>query len=107
MISRNCLSELADNLPNVLKYICEGNYLKPSELTFALEYLGGTEIKEFGPYLESVCLDTSMSPMVREGAYYGLYSVYGDDNSDYDFSKVLDSFKNSTSPGLQAIAKDD
>jgi hypothetical protein len=94
------MKELSEKLPRILKYMCEHHYLKNYELTFALEYLGQTEDIEFEPYLRSVCLDETKSPVVREGAFYGLV------NYSVSFSDVLDSFRKSSSPGLKSICKD-
>lgn len=99
MLSRNCLKELSEKLPDVLKMLCDRNYLQNSELTFALEYLGRTEDVKYEPYLRELCLDASRSAMVREGAYYGL------SNYDVELMDVIKSFSESDSSGLKDIAK--
>lgn len=95
------MKELADKKPYVLKLMCEQHYLSNAELTFALEYLGQTEIVEFEPYLRNVCLDEGKSAVVREGAFCGLLAYDPENIKD-----VVESFARSSSPGLKYIAKD-
>lgn len=108
------LEELAIQEPKVLKDLIQDGLLPPSSLTFALEYLGVHNpemwVAEFiFGYL------THESPIVREGALYGLEAVLAqlglfnafvhcDDVNRY-INKIIWMSINDPSEAIRTVAK--
>jgi hypothetical protein len=92
---------LVEQHPWCLYCLVRSRCLKPSDQTFAAEVLGQFVSPEVTVLLKQLALDENGSPVVREGALYGLYAQ-GQEN----LVDVAESFVNSSSPGLRSIGKE-
>lgn len=92
---------LAENSPYDLLGIC--GWLRPSQLTFAAEWLGRCKNTP-GVEKKLLRLLNHSSPMVREGALYGLYHLSDCDISRYD--GVKKKLTEDTSLAVREIIRD-
>lgn len=86
--------------PDELANLVSSNKLKPSQLTFAAEWLGRSSSTRAHSILESLALDETQSSVVREGAFYGLLHL------EVNVNKIVSSFAISNSPGLRILSED-
>lgn len=98
---RNTWDLLAEKYPQDLLRVVASNRLSPANQTFAVEALGSTGLPEADQVLRNVALDSNSSPVVKEGAFYGLCNL---DTSD--LTDVAVAFYESNSPGLRWIGND-
>lgn len=92
--------KLCNTDPDELANLVSSNKLRPSQLTFAAEWLGRSTSPRAHSILESLALDEAQSALVREGAYYGLLHL------NVNVDKIVRSFALSNSPGLRSLSRD-
>lgn len=97
---RAYFEELCNTNPEELADLVISGQLRPSDLTFAAEWLGRSSSPRAHSILESLALDEKQTPVAREGAFYGLLHL------GVDVQSVLISFSKSASSGLRFLAKD-
>lgn len=101
VISRNQLKQLLDIDPELLLLLIECGHLQPSVLTYAAEFAGNISNSKRVRKALTPLLDHS-SPMVREGALYGLA-----DHLDSELKKVIaEIVRHDKSPGVKSTAED-
>jgi len=100
-VSEAMFEFLAVNYPNDLLKLVSGNVLSPPAMTFAAEIAGGTLL---GPEVRMALLPLldHVSPLVREGAIYGLRQ-----HADKTVLEKLRSLAvNDSSPAIRQAARD-
>jgi HEAT repeat protein len=95
---RAMFDALANHSPTDLASLVRSRTLDPADLTFAAETLGQTNVPDAIEILKDLVLDDTISPLVKEGALYGLYHL------DCDLTDILVKLSNCSSQALSSIA---
>lgn len=90
---------LAERSPRDLVALVKSGTLRPVDLTFAAETLGATREPEAPGVLKELVLSAHASPVVKEGALYGLCHLGSE-----ELPGILRVLSQSDSKGLRAVA---